>query len=205
LLKRQYKNEIATPKRRRVHDVVIPHPYLLIFNNLRSTVEALANPYVPAEARADFIAHNPIPGAKYVDGLLINPNDIIPAGYDVGELLRDQRSVRSMLERISPKSSHLIGKCNLSGCGSPAQLVTIYRERFSLSPNREDGKCTEMKFPPEEIRFRNIRQIEPGLIVRGAISLLGEYPIMHYVDHRLMGYANPLITNPTLMLDGVCS
>ncbi|KAL0130251.1 hypothetical protein PUN28_002089 [Cardiocondyla obscurior] len=49
-----------------------------------------------------------------------------------------------------------------------------------------------LHFPPEEIRFRCMRQLEPGLYIRGAISLLGEYPLSeNYALRELYGTRQP--------------
>lgn len=179
---------LETPKRRRPVGVLVPDPFTVTFKNLRSTVEALSDPHVPVDARRYFIQNNPIPGARFADDLLLNADDIIPAHYGVDGLARDQRRLRAMIERLSPKCSHLVGKCNFAGKGSPAQLVTVYKEQFHIEPG--PGNSNLLRFPTQEMRFRCIRQLEPGFIVRGAISLLGEYP-SRGTDPRLYGIREP--------------
>jgi len=175
---------VTSTKRRREYSDLLPDPYAVTFKNLRETVEALSSPQTPIEARRYFYDNNPIPGAVFSEGLLTNANDIMPAGYDVANLARDQRHFRAMLGMLSSKSQHLVGECVFNGIGNPGQLVTCYQEQFKIVGS-------ELHFPVGEVRFRCIRQMEPGFAVRGALSLLGEYPITAPTDRNLYGIREP--------------
>jgi hypothetical protein len=68
-------------KRRRPTEVRLLPGHMLTFNNLRDTVLAMSDPATPVLARYYFIEHNPLPGARYRDDLLVNRDEIIPPGY----------------------------------------------------------------------------------------------------------------------------
>lgn len=123
--------------------------------------------------REYFIANNPLPGAIWNGNRLINPNHIIPDRYGPGDLAYDQRAFRAFLSTIAGKCPQLVGDCIFNGHGNPAQLVTTFKEKFKLSGTR-------LELPDSTVRFRCIRQLEPGFTIRGAIGLLGEYPRKHF-------------------------
>lgn len=68
-----------------------PQPERVSFSSLRKIVEALANPGTPEAWRRHFFTHCPLPGAKVVNQLLTNPDDIIVADYGEDQLLDDIR------------------------------------------------------------------------------------------------------------------
>ncbi|EFN70913.1 hypothetical protein EAG_14384, partial [Camponotus floridanus] len=107
-----------------------PDPYVVTFKNLHSTVVALADEQVEASARQYFRENCAIPGTTWNANKLLNGPTIIPTSYGVGDLAFDQRCFRGFLATISGKCPHLVGECTFSGRGSPAQLVTCFKEPF---------------------------------------------------------------------------
>jgi len=160
----------TTPKRvARPRVRLVPDPYLVTLTNLREVVEALSDPRTPQNERSYFRRNNPLPGAKWNDeDLLINPNEIISPHYSRRELREDCAALKSMLGLIGSKMASLLGDCNLDGLGSVSQLVSAYKENFSL-----DG--TVMNLPSNE-RFRSSRPLEDQEFISGVMHLLGEYP-----------------------------
>lgn len=164
----------------------IPDPYVITFNNLRDTVVAMSDKNTDLKIRQDFIASNPIPGAKFINNILINPDDIIPPDYDKNKFIYDGECFQLMLDKLK-KSCYLlklIGECTFNGIGTCAQLVTVYKHKISLKPDLHD--------PDNGHLFRSIRYIESPFLLRGALSLLGEYPIHNRIDEKLFGIRQPL-------------
>lgn len=159
-----------TPKKRKVvEDRFIPDPYTVTFNNLRSTVVALANPNTNFAVRQYFVENNPIPNAVFVDNVLQNPEVIIPNGYDRTRLKRDLRAAEAFFGLLGSKLTSLMGKCQFNGRGAPSQLCGYYKEMFRLS----EGDV----YSPAHSRIRSARPIETNYMLRGVLSLLGETPV----------------------------
>lgn len=63
--------------------------YVQIPFNPRATLEALSNANTPEEDRQAFIAMNTIPGARYVNGLLTNADQILPPKKGLQDIQAD--------------------------------------------------------------------------------------------------------------------
>lgn len=84
----------------------IPQSEQITYSNLRRTVLALSNDLTPLEYRRRFYRNNPIPGARWENHLLLNPNDIMPANYNLDDLRDDLDAVQPkmlFLNRKAPK------------------------------------------------------------------------------------------------------
>lgn len=68
-----------------------PLPERVSFSSLGKIVRALADQSTPIAWRRHFFEHNPLPGAKITNNLLMNPTDFIVDGYDEDQLLDDIR------------------------------------------------------------------------------------------------------------------
>lgn len=86
-----------------------PQPDRVILSNLRKTVVALADPAIPVIWRQDFFARSPIPGMIVVNNLLINPDEIMPDGYDEQMLMDDIRELGNLNPIIQKFATKLSG------------------------------------------------------------------------------------------------
>jgi hypothetical protein len=105
-----------------------PNPYLVNIAELRDIVQLLANPGTPEAWRAAFIERNPIPGADYVNGILMNPDAIMPLNfgpYLQRQWMVDQGLVDNYFRLINVHAPHVLGKLNLDGKGSETMLTTV--------------------------------------------------------------------------------
>ena len=81
----------------------IPQSEKVTFSNLRRTVVALSNPETPLEVRRRFYNNNPLPGAKWNNFILLNPNDIMPDNYDVQHLSDDMDDIQPKIDFLARK------------------------------------------------------------------------------------------------------
>lgn len=106
----------------------VPDPYHLTIHNLYSAVRALSNEHTPIELRRSFIHRSPIPGATFMNDLLVNPNDIMP--YPLNEYIRrqfqqDVSCVDAFFDQISSIVPSCIGSVAMDGQGSELNLCTV--------------------------------------------------------------------------------
>ncbi|KAK6637190.1 hypothetical protein RUM44_007604 [Polyplax serrata] len=71
--------------------------------NIRDILMLVSDPATPLDVRNGFSDHCPIPGARWVDNLLINAEDIWPDNYDYSRLSYDIRSYQLLLSNASNK------------------------------------------------------------------------------------------------------
>lgn len=164
---------VATPskKRKSVQKITVPDPYTVTFNNLSDTVIALSDAATPVNIRMYFMNNNPIPGAQFDEqGLLLNPNEIIPLGYQRLHLKRDLRAAEAFFGLLGSKMNTMLGKCSFSGKGAPSIMAGYYQEQFQLIEG--------FVMSPPHARVRTARPIETSFLVRAAINLLGETPVV---------------------------
>lgn len=164
-------NMTPSKKRKSVQKIVVPDPYTVTFNNLRDTVTALSDAATPVDIRMYFMNNNPIPGARFNDqGLLLNPNEVMPLGYQRFHLKRDLRAAEAFFGILGSKMNTMLGKCSFSGRGTPSIMAGYYREQFQLTEG--------FVMSPPHARVRTARPIETSYLVRAAINLLGETPVV---------------------------
>lgn len=71
-----------------------------------------------------FVANNSIPGTIFnADGLLLNPDDIMPEDYDSETLFNDSICVRRGLDTLA-KYNQLLADCSFSEQGKSAMAVS---------------------------------------------------------------------------------
>lgn len=131
-------------------------PTLVSFTNLRDFVNALSNPLTPQAVRLWFYNHNPIPCAVWnrpvdrrdahgepVDQnwpLLMNPDHIMPPGFDLIKFHNDIHLIMTSLNIIARKYPKyvFIGRVDYDGPGVASQLV---------SNDTSDARCADINFP----------------------------------------------------------
>lgn len=102
-----------------------PLPERVSFSSLGKIVEALADPGTPVTWRRHFFDHSPLPGAKIVNHVLMNPDDFMFTGYGEYQLLDDIREfsrLNTMIQKHVPKLAGTILPC--TGAGTEAMLVS---------------------------------------------------------------------------------
>ncbi|KAK6616800.1 hypothetical protein RUM43_015043 [Polyplax serrata] len=92
-------------------------------SNIREILLLLSDPITPLDVRNGFIDHCPIPGAQWINNLLMNADDIYPDNYDYTRLSYDVRLYQLLLSNASNK---------------------VYKPFFLSSP----GKMPTHKGPP---------------------------------------------------------
>lgn len=102
-----------------------PDPFLVTITNLRDTVVALSDPLTPPEVRSYFRKLSPLPNARWSDSnLLLNPDQIMPHGYDLEYLRRDIAKFKSFLTLIKGKDTNLVGTLSYEGKGLDSALMS---------------------------------------------------------------------------------
>lgn len=98
-----------------VHDTVrsreeevIPLPENILYSNLRETVLALSNERTPVRHRIHFEDHNSIPGAKFVNHVLVNAEEIMPAEFNFDDLQREIRIIQPFLIKLQKHVPKLV-------------------------------------------------------------------------------------------------
>lgn len=110
-------------------DYTIDDPHFLTIFNLRNVVIAMSNPLTPIELRNAFISRSPIPGAVYENGLLTNPNEVIPHDfrtYYTRQFLRDLGDVESMMDQVSAHLPQMVCDVQVDGKGSELNLASSF-------------------------------------------------------------------------------
>lgn len=170
-------------------------PTLVSFTNLRDFVDALSNPLTPQTMRLWFYNHSPIPcvvwnrsaGIRNTHGeladqnwpLLMNPDHIMPPGFDVIKLRDDVDLIITSLETIERKYPKyvFIGRVEYDEPGVASQLV---------SNDTSDARCADLPDLPNAYSTRpfegNITSFWSSEIMSdpefymGMIYLFGEIP-----------------------------
>lgn len=88
--------------------IFIPQSEQVTFSNLRRVVQSLADERVNVDYRRRFYRNNPIPGTIWQgipnDPILLNPDEIMPAEYGIGDLDDDISDVRAKLNHLNKKA-----------------------------------------------------------------------------------------------------
>uniref|UniRef100_A0A034WB02 Uncharacterized protein n=1 Tax=Bactrocera dorsalis TaxID=27457 RepID=A0A034WB02_BACDO len=164
-------------------------PINVRFTNLREIVTTLANPETSVEIRKHFWQHNPIPGAKWSTAeangkdefaattILSNPNDIIPAKYNVEELHEDINALQGIIGVMGRKYPREIVNeiIDYESYGSRAQFVSSIAKP-SRCPSYNDNNNDNIKIPTGELdTFWSPRWLKQNEIDLGVFCLLGEH------------------------------
>lgn len=106
-------------------DSAIEYRYLTLSpDTIRDTLTWLANPDTPEAERNEFIAHNPIPGAQYVAGLLLNADMIWPLEYTSDMVRHDVHCFKNWITRVESRlPAHTFPSITWSGHGSAGGLI----------------------------------------------------------------------------------
>ncbi|KAK7868953.1 hypothetical protein R5R35_002587 [Gryllus longicercus] len=165
----------------------IPQSEHITLSNLRQTVVALADPNVPPILRNAFYGNNPIPGAIWNaepgNRLLLNPDEIMPAGYEENALRFDINQYNAMMQWLQKKLPKFVRTSRLNPGekgGSLSQMMTNAQETMRM-PNRrigEDlGDYYQRLMPEGNIfDFWSARTLDATQIVEGQMGLYCELP-----------------------------
>lgn len=174
---------VVAQSRRDDEGHLLPRPENLLLSNLRETVVELSDEDTPQEIRRRFHENNPIPGAQWSNNhLLLNPDDIIPEGYDINESIPNDimglTPFMSTLQKVAPKlvggalDSKLSGKRSIFVSNSMGNLKVPDRGRDQTI---EDYVRTCV--PQGDVRlFSYNTTLSPAERLEGQMILVGEYP-----------------------------
>lgn len=171
-----------------VHDTVrnreeevVPRPENILYSNLRETVVALANEATPVRHRLFFEEHNSIPGAKFLDHILINADEIMPANFDFDDLQREIRIIQPFLIKLQKHVPKLVaGNVDFKTTGSPSLFISNELENLRI-PNRGLNQPLQ-EWYADCIPLGNIStyfsryDLTAAERFEGQINLLGEIP-----------------------------
>jgi hypothetical protein len=171
----------------------VPRPEALMLSNLRTVVVSLSNPQTPEVYRTRFEANNPIPGAIWANHLLQNPDEIIPANYDLQEGLRNDILVlapyMAQLQKHVPKM--IRGAIDYKSAGKISAFIANEMETLVTPPRNagEDLAAYYRRCIPVGNIYNYFSPVKLTAADRleGQITLLGEQPTME-------NYMRPLYT-----------
>lgn len=116
-------------------NTLIPDAGTVLYSNLRTVVQAMANMNTAAASRTRFVNTNPLPGAIYVNNVLQNADDICPANY-VDTLATDVREVNIFFTRFQKPLPWIVPRPEMTiDKGNPACAV-IGKRIGSIPPVR---------------------------------------------------------------------
>lgn len=113
-----------------VPNQLLPAKTHLTFTRLQQSVSEWANDYSNWK-------FNPLPGARVeiaedFNGVLLNPEDFWPDGYNADLLRTDAVAVMGALESMRAKYEQVASKCSFNGIGKPSMLVSVSDPRMSI-------------------------------------------------------------------------
>lgn len=161
----------------------IPQSEQVTYSTLRETVEALADVNTPAEYRRRFYRTNPIPGTVWREApdnpILMNADEIIPANYQLDDLIGDIEDVKIkllFLNRKGPKYFNQTIKYEVEG--SKSMLTCNDMESMRVVDRREGEDINDyqarVRLEQDIQSYWNIEKLNANEMVTGALSLLGE-------------------------------
>lgn len=119
-------------------------------DSIRALVRDLADPAVAAEFRHQFIEHNSLLGAHYVNDVLQNPEDIWPEFYDVEMISEDIHCYNNVLTSVGTRlPHHFLTVIDWSGSASDSRLLCSYP-----CPTRIDSRFDVVQVQPGARRRR---------------------------------------------------
>lgn len=153
------------------------------FSNLRKTVVALSNPGTPLEVRRRFYDNNPIPGAKWYDYLLQNPNEIIPDNYVVRHLSDDMDDIQPKIDFLAKKMPKYFSEpINYELEGRKSLLSSNKQNRMrvrdrGVAENLNDYYRTTMRVDGDIDSYYNLDSLSAAEQLSATLCLLGERPL----------------------------
>lgn len=157
------------------------HGRSVMFSNLREVVTALSNPATPERVRKYFELHSPIPGAIFVNHLLQNPDEIMPADYNLDYLQREIRIIHPFLIKLQKHVPKLVsGTIDYKSAGRNSLFISNEMENLRM-PNRLPNEPLQEWYsrclPEGNINTYFARWDLPAAKrFEGQINLLGEVP-----------------------------
>lgn len=150
---------------------IVPNPYLITIHNLRQVVLALADPNTPLKERQHFIHRNPLPSAKFHNYLLTNPDEIMPANFNIELASVDILAFRKMLFQMQDLYSDIIESISYRDHGDISILSCVHhpaKEHFSW----QNGSLLYS----DQSSVRSMGPKDGLLKHNGSILLMSEYP-----------------------------
>jgi hypothetical protein len=167
---------VSVGKKRRVETInhTVPHPFFVTAKNAREYVEALSPNGGSTDAeRTYFRSNNPIPGADWDDdNTLLNADDLFPPGWPtVAQARREVKLYNQMMSNITCKCASILGPIAIDGKGHPS----IFASEFQFGARiLNDGRLDFDTYPNT---YRCTMNIDTVMLVKGGLTLLGEYPV----------------------------
>lgn len=150
--------------------LTLPNPFAVSIQTLRDVVKAMADPETPVDQRNYFIQWNPIPGAIYQDGLLINPDEVMPQGYLTDQLyIQDLRNWRCFIGAATRRMASLIRPLSYSGEAHTGALISLPHPTASMVG-------VNIFRPPGRIIATSTYSLTKQQLLLGLFSLTGELP-----------------------------
>lgn len=182
------------------HLYIIPDPYHITIFNLRDAVTQLSNPECPVELRRLFISRNPIPGARFVDDLLVNPSDVMPShyfDYSRQQFRSDISDCLTLFDQMIATNPVCVGEIAMDGKGSELCLVTV-RTPPGQDFRIDDGlKCDGSSHMYASYAMSNVNRL------RACVNLMSEMPLLTsrtFVDSSF-GVRDPALAVHTFVED----
>lgn len=115
----------------------IPQSEQVTYQNLRMTVQSLADEHTAVEYRRRFYRNNPIPVTIWRNGpdepILTNPDEIMPADYTIGYLTDDINDLRGKMNFLNKKAPKYFTKAvSFSPDGDKSMLVCNSQENLRV-------------------------------------------------------------------------
>nr|QYW05750.1 MAG: coat protein [Partitiviridae sp.] len=177
-------------------DRFVPTPEGVRFSNLRKVVETLSDVNTPMQYRETFYERNCIPGAIWSEQkLLLNADEIIPAGYSHDDLSRDGIRVTPWMSNVQKHVPKLVGETvNFESTGRRSLFICNDQETLRLPDrlmNESIDSYVQRAIPEGNIKtFHSPYEITAAERLDGQLCLLGERPI--YGNFRYPIYTHRL-------------
>ena len=160
----------------------IPQSERVTFSNLRKTVVALSTAATPVEIRLRFYNNNPIPGAQWNNYILTNPNEIIPADYDVQNLSDDMDAIQPKIDFLAKKMpKYFTEPINYDFEGRKSIFSSNRQNGIRIEDRTVGQNLTEyyrtMKVNGDVDMFYNLESLTPAEQLSATVCLLGERPL----------------------------
>lgn len=160
-----------------------PRPENVLLSTLRRTVEYLSDPEATHAVRRRFRENSPFPAAIWNDDdVLQNPNDIIPANYDLyNDFRRESLMIAPYMVALQKHVPKLVGGVlDFKSTGHNSLLISNEMQNLK-APDRIAGEELNDYYrrcvPEGNIRnYYALARLTPAERIEGQVNLLGEYP-----------------------------
>jgi hypothetical protein len=180
----QHNVQLPDPPRSEYITLVVPDPYLVTFDNLRDTVIALSNPLCPQIQRGYFHRLCPIPGTRWTeDYVLLNPDEIMPNGYDEFHLMRDNTIVNAFFKLLRAVDASHIMEMPLDGITNEIMLCTTSQQHIAQN-NFDEFSALSIEYSASpRLTSRSHLLLNGVLKLMSITSLMSELPVrLDYYD-----------------------